>query len=243
MECAALCMLAATVGFVPSPDTHRCSYCVEARSTYADCFDDVIECAYRDPSSLIFCLNVYEHAAASMVHYSARCLSYEKFYVPDDAIKKIGASGMCKFSDVQPCECDVCRSQTTTTAFTVENTTNHMKKHKHHHHHHHRGNLTQSHPAAPRIYSNVSQPQLSAYKEDGLTFAAHSQSKIQSRRQEASKYELLMKKLDSGVPLPKAEDMLITSFLMFSVTRKGGFSRSPIMIYSSGFLLETITEY
>ncbi|EYC24045.1 hypothetical protein Y032_0014g2286 [Ancylostoma ceylanicum] len=121
-------MLAATVGFVPSPDTHRCSYCVEARSTYADCFDDVIECAYRDPSSLIFCLNVYEHADASMVHYSARCLSYEKFYVPDDSIRKIGASGMCKFADVQPCECDVCRSKTTTTtASTTENSTNHIE--------------------------------------------------------------------------------------------------------------------
>ncbi|RCN53524.1 hypothetical protein ANCCAN_00017 [Ancylostoma caninum] len=62
-----------------------------------------------------------------MVHYSARCLSYEKFYVPDDSIRKIGASGMCKFADVQPCECDVCRSKTTTTtASTTENSTNHM---------------------------------------------------------------------------------------------------------------------
>uniref|UniRef100_A0A0K0DR65 Cys_knot domain-containing protein n=1 Tax=Angiostrongylus cantonensis TaxID=6313 RepID=A0A0K0DR65_ANGCA len=90
-----------------------------ARSTYSDCFDDVIECAYRDPSSLIFCLNVYEHATPSMVHYSARCLSYEKFYVPDDTIKKIGANGMCKFADVQLCECDVCRTQTTTTVSTT----------------------------------------------------------------------------------------------------------------------------
>ncbi|VDM59408.1 unnamed protein product [Angiostrongylus costaricensis] len=132
MECAALCMLAATVGFVPSSDTHRCSYCVEARSTYSDCFDDVIECAYRDPSSLIFCLNVYEHATymlihelpsnmfrSSMVHYSARCLSYEKFYVPDDTIKKIGANGMCKFADVQSCECDVCKTHTTATVSTT----------------------------------------------------------------------------------------------------------------------------
>ncbi|KJH40924.1 hypothetical protein DICVIV_13112, partial [Dictyocaulus viviparus] len=108
----------------------RCSYCVEARSTYSDCFDDVIECAYRDPSSLIFCLNVYEHASASMIHYSARCLSYEKFYVPDETIKKIGASGMCKFADVQPCECDVCITQQTTTVSTITT----MKNGKKHHH-------------------------------------------------------------------------------------------------------------
>ncbi|CAJ0608935.1 unnamed protein product [Cylicocyclus nassatus] len=183
MECAALCMLAATVGFVPSPDTHRCSYCVEARSTYPDCFEDVIECAYRDPSSLIFCLNVYEHAAASMVHYSARCLSYEKFYVSDDAIRKIGTSGMCKFSDVQPCECDVCRTQTTTTelGITLMSSSDHTRKHKHHHHHHHHHtNLTRSHPSAPRLLQNISNPQQSAYKEDGLRFAAHSSSSRRS---------------------------------------------------------------
>ncbi|WKY16457.1 hypothetical protein Q1695_001252 [Nippostrongylus brasiliensis] len=175
MECATLCMLAASVNFVPSSDTYKCSYCVEARSTYSDCFDDIIECAYRDPSSLIFCLNIYEHAEASMVHYSARCLSYARFYVTDDVIKKVGSSGMCKFADVVPCECGVCPSKVTEASPT---TTAVLKKHKHHHHHHHKphhqSNGTERSAIVPKIYHNVSNHQQSANKKDGLTFAAQS---------------------------------------------------------------------
>lgn len=177
MECAALCMLAASVNFVPSSDTYRCSYCVEARSTYADCFDDIIECAYRDPSSLIFCLNIYEHAEASMVHYSARCLSYERFYVTDDVIKKVGSSGMCRFADVVSCECEVCPSKTTTVATTTLSTKKHKHHHKHHQHHNHRhqhhSNETVKSAIEPRLYHNVTNQ--SANKKDGLMFAAQSQ--------------------------------------------------------------------
>ncbi|PIO75938.1 hypothetical protein TELCIR_02005 [Teladorsagia circumcincta] len=83
MDCATLCMLATSVRFIPSPDIKRCSYCVEARSTYPDCFDDIIECAYRDPDSLVFCLNVYEHTWSAQMecanlgtwcHASANCV-------------------------------------------------------------------------------------------------------------------------------------------------------------------------
>ena len=39
-----------------------CSYCIDSRSSIPDCYDNILECAYKDPASLFICLNVYENA-------------------------------------------------------------------------------------------------------------------------------------------------------------------------------------
>uniref|UniRef100_A0A1I7WR66 Uncharacterized protein n=1 Tax=Heterorhabditis bacteriophora TaxID=37862 RepID=A0A1I7WR66_HETBA len=88
-KCLEFCSILIKTGTMLLVFMHNCSYCVEARSTYSDCFDNVIECAYRDPSSLILCLNVYEKAESSMIQHSVRCLSYAEFYIPDQTIKEV----------------------------------------------------------------------------------------------------------------------------------------------------------
>ncbi|CAB3401023.1 unnamed protein product [Caenorhabditis bovis] len=141
MDCAAICLLTTAVQFIPLPSTINCTYCVEARSTYEHCFKDVIDCAYRDPSSLIICLNVYEKNGGdpAIIQHTIRCISYQDYYVDDESIRQVSSGGSCAFEHIQKCECDVCRSPTTTT--TIPETTTlihsgHRKKHHHHHHHH-----------------------------------------------------------------------------------------------------------
>uniref|UniRef100_A0A1I7UPT0 Protein quiver n=1 Tax=Caenorhabditis tropicalis TaxID=1561998 RepID=A0A1I7UPT0_9PELO len=157
MDCAAICLLTTAVQFLPLSSTVNCTYCVEARSTYEHCFKDVIECAYRDPSSLIICLNVYEKNGGdpAIVQHTIRCISYQDYYVPDDSIRQVSAGGSCAFEHIQKCECDVCRSPTTTTiTTTTTQITPSMHKKKHHKHHHHKDGSSHNHKHDKLVYPN-----------------------------------------------------------------------------------------
>ncbi|CAJ0572778.1 unnamed protein product, partial [Mesorhabditis spiculigera] len=86
MDCAALCLFTAAVNFRAGPNTMSCDYCVDTRSTYKDCFDNVLECAYRDPAGLILCLNTYENIGSGALEKSTKCLSYKDFYISDQVM-------------------------------------------------------------------------------------------------------------------------------------------------------------
>uniref|UniRef100_A0A8R1DEE1 Uncharacterized protein n=1 Tax=Caenorhabditis japonica TaxID=281687 RepID=A0A8R1DEE1_CAEJA len=178
MDCASICLLTTAVQFIPLPSTINCTYCVEVRSTYEHCFKDVIECAYRDPSSLIICLNVYEKndGDPAIIQHTIRCVSYQDYYVPDGSIRKISEEGSCAFEHVQKCECDVCRSPTiapTTVAPTTSSI--HRKKH-HHHHHHHKDEKNRSYKQDQLVFPNNSFAQ--QYKDSGYYLSSSAPSTI-----------------------------------------------------------------
>ncbi|CAD6188971.1 unnamed protein product [Caenorhabditis auriculariae] len=161
MDCTAICLFATAIKFLPQPATTNCTYCVEMRSTYENCFNDVIECAYRDPSSLIVCLTIFEkdHSDPSIVKRTLRCLNYVDHYIADEQIKEIASYGSCSFDRVSQCECDMCRSSTTTTAMPTSTSSSapfHRKKHHHHHHGHH----NHDHSGLTRVNGSNSSPDL-----------------------------------------------------------------------------------
>ncbi|CAL2052843.1 hypothetical protein CAEBREN_12501 [Caenorhabditis brenneri] len=166
MDCYTICLLATAVQFSPLTSTTNCTYCVEARSTYEHCFNDVIECAYRDPSSLIICLNVYEKNGGdhALVQHTIRCISYQDFYVRDDSIKQVSSGGSCAFEHIQKCDCDVCRPPPTTTSSTTSSTEVVPSVHKKKHHSHHKGNHHKHHQQQ-LVYPNNTLAQ--RYKDSG----------------------------------------------------------------------------
>ncbi|CAI4225663.1 unnamed protein product [Auanema sp. JU1783] len=107
LNCDTICLLATAVAFSKSPSTSVCNYCVDTRSTDSECFDNIIECAYKDPASLIFCLNVYEKSD-SMIDHSLRCISYKQFFILDEQIVQLGGNGVCSYDDGLKCNCSSC---------------------------------------------------------------------------------------------------------------------------------------
>ncbi|CAJ0928282.1 unnamed protein product, partial [Mesorhabditis belari] len=123
MDCSVICLFALTVNFRSSNTTTSCDYCVDTRSTYKDCFDNVLECAYRDPDGLILCLNTYENSETGTLEKSTKCLSYKDFYISDPDILRAVDVGSCDFGTMQKCECaETCPRRVTTTT-TVRSTT------------------------------------------------------------------------------------------------------------------------
>ncbi|CAI5455277.1 unnamed protein product [Caenorhabditis angaria] len=180
MDCAAICLLTTAVKFLPLPSTINCTYCVEARSTYEHCFKDVIDCAYRDPASLIFCLNVFEknQGDPAIIQHTIRCISYGDYYLDNESIRTMSAGGSCSFEHVQKCECDVCLSPTTTTTTMLPTTPYSQTHRKHHHHHNHHHNDDGSSPSHHKhdqlVYPNNSLAQ--QYKDSGYYYTAFSPS-------------------------------------------------------------------
>ncbi|KAF8354347.1 hypothetical protein PRIPAC_95970 [Pristionchus pacificus] len=106
LECAMVCLLASSVGIKTSKNETACSYCIDARSSHENCFDNVIDCAYRDPHGIIFCTNFFEtEVGEEFIQRQTRCISYYDLLISDDTIRGIVANGNCNYKDRQYCDC------------------------------------------------------------------------------------------------------------------------------------------
>ncbi|GMT36488.1 hypothetical protein PFISCL1PPCAC_27785, partial [Pristionchus fissidentatus] len=123
LECAIVCLLANSVGLTTNHNDTACSFCVDARSTHEKCFENVIDCAYRDPHGIIFCTNFFETMpGAEFINRQTRCISYYDMLISDEAIRAIVANGHCQYRDRQYCDChDVCPGRNLTNAGWPQN--------------------------------------------------------------------------------------------------------------------------
>ncbi|GMR61579.1 hypothetical protein PMAYCL1PPCAC_31774, partial [Pristionchus mayeri] len=133
LECAIVCLLANSVAVKTDRNDTACSYCVDARSTHANCFDNVIDCAYRDPHGIIFCTNFFEaQPGDEFISRQTRCITYYDMLISDDNIRDIVANGHCQYRDRQFCNCpEVCPGRNLTNAgwpFDVPTTTSRPRR-------------------------------------------------------------------------------------------------------------------
>ncbi|GMT07596.1 hypothetical protein PENTCL1PPCAC_29770 [Pristionchus entomophagus] len=106
LECAIVCLLANSVSLHTDRNDTACSFCVDARSTHENCFENVIDCAYRDPHGIIFCTNFFETLPGEeFISRQTRCISYYDLLISDESIRAIVSNGNCQYRDRQYCDC------------------------------------------------------------------------------------------------------------------------------------------